>query len=130
MTGGTIHQMEFYLNKSATKQWGASFTVFMKEVDFTSLDEFSGTAGATTVYTGSLNGMGSTMTLTFSRDFEYHGGNLLVGIYKTTSGGKYASATFYGKNVDGACVQGTSNSLESVTATQRNFLPKTTFFLN
>ncbi len=130
MTGGTIHKMSFYLKEVASKSWDTSFTIFMKEVDVTSIDAFSGTGGATTVYTGSFNGTGTTMTLTFSRDFEYHGGNLLVGIYKTTSGGKYASATFYGKNVSGACVQGTSNSLASVTATQRNFLPKTTFFLN
>ena len=132
MTGGTIHQMKFYLKDRASDYWtGASFKVFMKEVDFTSIDSFNGTDGATTVYTGSLNGLGTTMTITFNTDFEYHGGNLLIGIYETTKGSKYSSATFYGrKNVTGACVQGGSNALESVSATQRNFLPKTTFFLN
>lgn len=128
MTGGSISAMTFYLSSSAADSWGvANFQVFMKEVDATTIDAYTGTDGATIVYEGSLDGTQPEMTVEFTTPYTYNGGNLLVGVYNTVKG-TWKSASFYGVTATGACVQGNnSSSLASVTATQRNFLPKTTF---
>ncbi len=128
MTGGTISGLTWYLSSPASDSWGnANFQVFIKEVGSVSISAFSGTSGATMVYEGSLNGTQSTMTINFTSPYSYGGGNLLVGVYNTVKG-SYKSSTFYGQTVSGACVQGyNASSLSNVTATQRNFIPKTTF---
>ena len=128
MANGTISKMTFYLKTPATASWGnANFQVFLKEVNNTTIDAYSGTSGATIVYDGSLDGTQSTMDVTFSTNYTYEGGNLLVGLYNTVKG-TYKSSAFYGKTVTGACVQGNSGtSLDAVSTNQRNFVPRTTF---
>ena len=127
MNGGQISSMAFGINSPATEAWTATFEVFVKEVSDATISDFTGTTGATTVYTGTLDGTGSTMTVNFTAPYTYNGGNLLVGFYLTTTG-NYKSITWAGETVNGASVQGYNySSLSSVTATQRDFLPKTTF---
>ena len=127
MQGGQINSMTFYLSEPATGTWGtASFRVFLKEVDFTTINSFQGYADATTVYEGSLSGNQPTMVVTFTTPYNYTGGNLLVGFYEETKGG-FSYSTFKGENVNGACVQNYNRNLDAITAIQRNFLPKTTF---
>ena len=131
MKDGTITGLTWYLGTPANTSWGnANFQVFVKEVESASISAFSGTTGATMVYQGSLDGTQSTMNINFTTTYEYSGGNLLVGVYNTTKGSYSSSGTgkFYGQTVSGASVQGyNTSSLSSVTATQRNFIPKTTF---
>ena len=127
MNGGTISGMEFYLSSPAAEAWTGTFQVFLKEVDATTLSAYSGTENATIVYTGTLDGTGSTMTVDFSENYVYRGGNLLVGFYQTATG-NYKSVSFLGTTVDGSSIQGYSySSLEGVAPNQRNFIPKTTF---
>ncbi len=127
MNGGTISGMEFYLSSPAAEAWTGTFQVFLKEVDATTLSAYSGTENATIVYTGTLDGTGSTMTVDFSENYVYQGGNLLVGFYQTATG-NYKSVSFGGTTVDGSSIQGYSySSLEGVAPNQRNFIPKTTF---
>ena len=127
MTGGDIVNMKFYALYPASEAWTSTFSVFMKEVDNTAIDAFSGTDGATVVYEGLLNGTGSEMIIHFSTPYHYNGGNLLVGVYNMTKG-NYKPVTWIGVTVAGASVQGYSySSLEGVSPTQRNFIPKTTF---
>ena len=128
MVGGTISEMSFYMSSPATDTWGAAnFVVFLKEVNEPTIDAYSGMDGATVVYEGSIDGTSSPMTIAFSETYTYQGGNLLVGVYETQTGG-YKSTTYLGQTVVGASVQGYSyTSLDAVTATQRNFIPKTTF---
>ncbi len=128
MEGGTISQMTFYLSSPAQESWGsAEFQVFMKEVNDATISAFSGTADATIVYEGSLDGTQSEMTIEFTSEYQYQGGNLLVGIYQTETG-TYKSATFTGAEVNGASISGYSyDSFDAISATQRNFVPKTTF---
>ena len=128
MQGGTISQMTFYLSSPASDSWGsAEFQVFMKEVNDATISAFSGTADATIVYEGSLDGTQSEMTIEFTPEYQYQGGNLLVGIYQTETG-SYKSATFTGAEVSGASISGYSySSFDAISATQRNFVPKTTF---
>ncbi len=126
MSGGTIEGLTWYANQ-ATKSWTGTFQVFVKEVNNTTISDFLGTDGATTVYEGTISVANSVVELTFATSYEYGGNNLLVGIYQTTKG-SYSSCSFYGINASGASVQGyDSGSLSTITAGQQNFIPKTTF---
>ena len=121
MTNGTISAMKFYLSSQASAAWNASFQVFMKEVDYTTMSGFEGTTGATIVYSGVLNANSSTMDVNFTENYVYGGGNLLIGFY-ITSTGSYKSASFYGKTTDGNTAwQGYSSY------SGRTFIPRTTF---
>ena len=127
MYGLKVKSMTFYLKSHAESAWGGTFQVFMKEVDYTSISEYSGTAGATIIYTGPLDASGSTMTINFTTPYTYKGGNLLIGVYEIAPV-SYYGAVFYGQDVTGACVQGyKESSLDDVPCNQRDFLPKTTF---
>ena len=127
MTGGTISQMDFYLTTPAAAAWTGTFQVFLMEVDAEAISAYYGPSNATVVYTGQLDGTQSIMTVAFTDNYTYSGGNLLVGVYQTAKG-NYKSCTFAGETVNNSCVQGyNSSSLESVTVNQRNFIPKTTF---
>ncbi len=127
MNGGQISSMAFGISSPAAEAWTGTFQVFVKEVSDATISDFSGTTGATTVYTGTLDGTGSTMTVNFTTPYTYNGGNLLVGFYLTTTG-NYKTIAWAGETVNGASVQGYNySSLSDVTASQRNFLPKTTF---
>lgn len=126
MSSGEISQLTFY-TVSNPSEWGGTFQVFLKEVNYTQINAFQGNSGASIVYEGALNASNSQVVVNFTQPYVYQGGNLLIGVYRTVSA-KYSSASFYGETVNGASVQGySSNGLNSVTATQRNFLPKTTF---
>ena len=126
MSGGTIEGLTWYANQ-ATKSWTGTFQVFVKEVNNTTISDFLGTDGATTVYEGTISVANSVVELTFATPYDYGGNNLLVGIYQTTKG-NYSSCSFYGIEASGASVQGyDSGSLSTITATQQNFIPKTTF---
>ncbi len=127
MVGGTISKMTFYVSSPASAAWTGTFKVFLEEVAETSISAYRGYGSATVVYEGALDGTGSTMDVNFTSPYEYGGGNLLVGFYQTVKG-NYKSITFTGETVSGACVQGySSSSLDAISATQRNFIPKTTF---
>lgn len=125
---GTISKMTYHLSSPASESWGlATFTVFVKEVEETTISAFTGTEGATVVYEGALDGTQPTMEIEFATPYKYNGGNLLVGVYQTVTG-TYKSATFVGQTVTGACVQGHSTtSLDEIIANQKDFVPKTTF---
>ena len=126
MVGSSISSMKFYLSSPATDSWGnANFQVFLKEISGTTISTFSG--AGTVVYEGALDGTQSTMTITFTIPYLYNGGSLLIGLYNTVKG-SYKSASFYGETVNGASVQGYSySSLDEISPTQRDFLPKVTF---
>lgn len=135
MNGRVIHTMKFYLSNKANNVWNGTFQVFLKEVDFSACADdyynqaFSGTEGATIVYEGSLDGTHDIMTITFTTPYLYNGGNLLVGIYKTTKD-NYSIASFYGESTSYYASYNyyDSSSLENITAgNKRKFLPKTTF---
>ena len=127
MTDATINCMKFYLSSTASAAWTGTFQVYMTEVDYTSISGFIDPSTATTVYQGTLDATGTTMTVLFDNEYTYSGGNLLIGFDQIVKG-NYKSASFYGVTATGASVQGyNSSALSSVSPTQRNFLPKTTF---
>lgn len=131
LSGKAITSMQFYLSSKASSAWNGTFQVFVKEVDFNSFkspnNKYSGTDDAAIVYEGSLDGTQDIMTINFNKAYAYNGGNLLIGIYKTTKD-NCPKASFYGQTVSNASIGGSnSSSLSSVGVGLRNFLPKTTF---
>ena len=125
MANGTINSIKFYASTPASEAWTSTWQVFVSEVADATISDFYGPG--TIVYEGSLDGTQEEMEITFDAPYEYHGGNLLVGVYNITTG-NYKSVTWAGETVDGASVSGYNySSLSGISATQRNFLPKTTF---
>ena len=125
--GGTISQMAFHLSQTGSINGSLNFQVFLKEVNATTINSYYGPEGATIVYEGPLDGSQSTMDIAFTNNYTYHGGNLLVGVYQIAATYFVTTIQFLGQTVSGASVQGTGSSLEGVSCTQRNFIPKTTF---
>ena len=142
MTGKSITQITWYLDVTASSDWGdASFKIFMKEVDastFSPVDyeySFYGYNDATVVYEGALDGQQSVMSIPLQQSFDYHGGNLLIGVYNMVEG-QWSKTTFYGVATDDSSddtpsVSGyrdeSAGGLDEVPANSRYFLPKTTF---
>ena len=125
MAGGMINSITFYASSPAAEAWTGTWQVFVTEVADATISAYVGPG--TVVYEGLLDATQSTMTITFDAPYAYAGGNLLVGVYETATG-NYKSVTWAGESVTGASVQGYSYSgLDAISATQRNFLPKTTF---
>ena len=127
--GGVIKSMRLYISTPANKAFTSTFKVFLKETENTTIDSYEGYVDGDVVYTGTFDATGSVLDIVFDDDYEYNGGNLLVGIYNTTKGVYTSSGTpkFYGKSSTGSLVSGYNSVLASVSATQQNFLPKTTF---
>ena len=124
VVGGTINGLTFYASQSSVNWGTANFQVFLTEVADASISAFAGPG--TVVYEGALSIVDGEMMVNFTTPYPYNGGNLLVGVYNTVEG-EYVSSYWYGETVTGASVQGYSYSdLSSITATQRNFLPKVT----
>ena len=131
MNGKGITQMWFYLKNKATSVWNGTFKVFLKEVtNENAAGQFLGMDGATVVYEGSLDGRNDVMNIVFTTPYVYHGGNLLIGIYKTTIN-NWTNAYFYGENASyyASNPAHSSVSLDAITVPSNStqFVPKTTF---
>jgi len=124
MLNYAISEMTFYLTGSPSLT--ATFEVKIATTTSATLSDFL-SESTTTVYTGTLPITNNELTIEFDNPFTYTGDNLLVE-FVTVSTGNYPSTSFYGISSTGSSVQGYSYSgVSSVTATQRNFLPKVTF---
>ena len=134
MANGTITAIKYYTtSENIPHTTESDVDVYLKVVDYTILTALEPKGNATIVYQGKLNFVaeedGGSLTITLQDPFFYEGGNLLVGIENTTDAG-YKNIKFYGQDgLDyGVSWSGyNSSSLEGVTGTDRNFLPKTTF---
>ena len=127
MAGGTITGLTYYTSTNVnigTNKWNGTCEIFIKEVESTTLSDFTGTNNATDVYNASISVVDGEMTIVFGTSYHYNGGNLLIGFYYTT-GGSYNSVTWSGETVSSASIYGRSGSSYSVN--NANFLPKTTF---
>ena len=126
---GTISKLTWYLASPAAAAWGGNFQIYISEVSQATCPSvgFLDISGATLVYEGPLDGTGATMEIVFTQGYTYGGGNLLISVYETETG-SWKAATFSGTTVTGASVSNYSYSgFEDVSATYRDFLPKTTF---
>ena len=125
MKDGTITQMAFYLSQSASKDWTAVYKVYLAEVSETTLSGTVGPDACTVVYTGTVDGSGSTMNITFDNYYTYNGGNLLVGTYVQTKGAWDNNGIYYGVEATSAAYL--SGSWGGSDDGVKNFIPKTTF---
>ena len=134
MDGKVIAKLRLYQNHNENYygylNWNSQFKVFLKEVSATTFGEplsYQGLEGATIVYEGYLSPRDQVMDVFFDTYYNYQGGNLLVGFYTSETGSSDKSFGFYGQEVTGASIEGFDADPNSITATQRNFIPKTTF---
>ena len=132
MNGATITSIKYYTTASNVPYTAVSSArVYLMEVDYTTMTALEPFENGTVVFEGYFDvvseGDGGSLTIDFDTPYTYTGGNLLVGIDNTEDKG-YKSINFYGQTVTGASWAGyNANSLEGVTGSQRNFIPKTTF---
>ena len=132
MAGSSITSLTFYTTSSNVPYTTeSSADVYLKEVDYTSISAYEPKSSATIVYSGYFDIVntdnGGKMTINFSTPYTYQGGNLLVGIENTDDVG-YKNIYFYGQTVNGASISGSNgSSTGTIPATQRDFIPKTTF---
>lgn len=131
MNGKAITKLKYYQQDS--RFWNGMFKVFMMEVDYTNYGDspsFHGLDGATVVYEGELGSTGypySFREIELDDYYVYQGGNLLIGVYTTMPRYSNSSVRFYGQTVAGASVQGSGSDANSISISQQNFIPKTTF---
>lgn len=130
----SISALTFYIASPASKSWTCNFQVGLAIITEDAISN-SGSyytpyafnqATLTTVYSGSLDGTGSTMTITFSSPFEYKGGNLLLDIRSITTGA-WSDIEFYGANqTKNVSVYYKDNSSVPVNESDKasTFLPK------
>ena len=126
MANGDINSIKYYSSNANVSWSGTNFQVFLTEVDGTSISSYYGPG--TIVYEGNLSiDENGEMIVNFATPYHYNGGNLLIGVYNTAQG-SYVTSNWFGETVSDASIQGYSyNGLDAISATQRNFLPKTTF---
>ena len=122
MVGGQISQMVFYIDPSQGYSYGSGvgdWVVSLGTTDATTLSGLDTSTELTEVFSGNLDAVinGNTMTIAFSQNFIYTGGNLLVE-FNHPNASSYKDYYFFGEEVAGAAY--TYNAA-------RNFLPKTTF---
>ena len=133
MAGGSISGLKYYLKSSESSSYGnANFVVFLKEVNGTTVSAFEGYTNDDIVYQGSLDATGETLDITFTKNYTYGGGNLLVGIYNTVKGtaGGWQVAYYYGETATSGASAYSYSSQSMAQATyvyKQSFLPKTTF---
>ena len=126
MNGATISKMVFYLSQPASGAWNAPYEVYLSETTSTTLTGLVGNANATKVFSGTLNGNASTMEVPFNiAEYEYGGGNLLVGFYETDDA-SYSGAYFYGKSESNAAYYGYTG-YSGYGSYGASFIPRTTF---
>lgn len=116
LDGSKFTALKFYTQTTSASFGNATFKVYLKEVSETTATKISGDADATAVYEGSLTVAGNEMSVPFSGEYEYSGGNLLVGI-KLIATGSCPHVYFYGQ-ATGTSYCNKSNS--------QSFTPKTT----
>ena len=132
MINQPITSMTFYTDSDYVPYTTVSpADVYLMEVNYTSISAYESKSSATIVYSGFFDIVstdnGGKMTINFSTPFTYQGGNLLVGIENTDDEG-YKNIYFYGQEVTGASISGSNgSSTGTIPATQRDFIPKTTF---
>lgn len=129
MNGKYITNLTWYIATKASKAWAGTFRVFITEVESTTLSSWQCTA-SDPVWEGTLDATGESISIELSTPYHYGGGNLVVGVYGVSPvTNDYARAYFKGEaDVSGASIQGYSyESLDEINATQRNFVPTTTF---
>ncbi len=128
VAGGNIRSITYHTNSSSTTNWGgAIFDVYMAEVE---QDVYSTTAFVdwatlgTPVYTGTVSLSNRQMTIVFNNDFDYAGGNLLIGFKINTPGTSNTSVNWTSEYDNSAYTQ--IQQYGSYSASRSYYQPKVT----
>jgi hypothetical protein len=105
MKDGDINSISFYaINRDIPYITDCTVDVYVKEVDYTTIEGFEEKESSSVVYQGRLNVIktsdGGLLTIPFNTPYTYNGGNLLIGIENTTNG-DLTEVVFYGQVVKG-----------------------------
>ncbi len=126
MAGCPISTLTYYTT-STPSQWASNFQVYMKEVNFTTVDALIDPATATTVYTGTLTVADGAMVVEFAIPYVYNGGNLLIGM-DCLEKNNYSSCYFRAAQATGAGRYATNYTAPVfASSTAVNYIPTTTF---
>ena len=124
VAGSTISGLTYYMTEYVPWTSDVDVDVYVKEVDYTTINAMEDKTTCTTVYTGKVTitdeGDHGEWTITFNEPFAYNGGNLLVGV-ENLEQGTWKGIGFMGVTAEGASYGGNDSNLD-----QQNFLPKTT----
>ena len=123
--GGTISELTFY-NTNQTLDYGnAEFTVYVKEVDYTTQTSYTDWTTLNEVYSGTVGVNYGMMTIVFNSPIAYNNGNLLVGFKQNSKGSANAPSNtkWYG---DETKPIGSSYYSYSTVSVSLGFLPKVT----
>ena len=126
MQYGNINKMTFY-SSSQNKTWGAAeFDVLLTEVDNATFENATlvDWESMDQVYHGAVSVSDYKMEIVFDNDYQYMGGNLLVGFHQTVKG-TYSSITWYGITSQNSAIGGYESDAKGLSL--QSFLPKTTF---
>ena len=131
MNGQQITSMKFYISSNSTvsKVWNGTYKIRLAETEATYFEGAFINVTSNPVYTGSLDGRTREVLITFTEAYTYNGGNLLFDLQDETYGDNYNDASFLGvgQGYSSAVGNYSSTSVAAVTATNRAFIPKTTF---
>ena len=125
MYNATLNGVTFYSTNGNVDWENPQFEVYLKEVEETTISVLKDWTTLTKVYTGNLSIVNGLMVIVFDTPYQYHGGNLLMGINQTVEGGDYAKSNWVGTKVTGASLGGYNDGSDHIS--QQDFLPKTTF---
>ena len=131
LVGSEIQGVTYYISNQSGVAWTGTFDVRIGTTTNATFDAaWADTSSLVTVYTGTLDGTGSEMTINFSTPFTYTGGNLLIETNQRVKG-NYTSCSFYGINSTGSSMSNyNSSAWASIAVSQRNFIPKTGFIVS
>ena len=120
----SITKMTFYTNN--TKEWGAKFKVFIKEVSETTFSskecEWDGMDEVAEI---TVNAPDGEMAIDFDTPYDYSGSNLMVG-FSLTQKGSYVSTSWYGVSSGANTARYSFQGWGGNTNDFASFMPKTT----
>ena len=132
MAGRDIEGLTWYMSTPASSSLNTTFEIKMGVCNAAAFSgsSFDNSTEMTTVYTGSIPCNSSTQSITFTTPFTYTGGNLLIEVCNTVTS-NYSSTYWLGVSSSNASRQGhSSSSLSSVSPSNYDFIPKTTFSIS
>ncbi len=113
LAGGAIRSITYYTSNTTISDWGGvAFDVYLAEVENTTFSSatFVEWTTLTKVYSGTVSLNNGKMTIVFDDDYDYGGGNLLIGFQNKTAGTSttsmswtaYYGSTYYGVYQNGS----------------------------
>ena len=127
MFDGTITDLTFYINYNNNFDFGnARWNVYVKEVDYQTLNDYASTEGMTLVYNGGMAITNGQMHIDFDTDFEYNDSNLLICFEQIQAGNYLDSKPWYGVYTGKPTAYAGYDYGYGLYSYAQTFLPKTT----